>query len=227
MKTPKTFGRAALFAMLQPLIALSFTACSVMGHEHAPAVRTATNAEIRTFFQGTGKTVLTFVGYSGAGYEDPAAMLAAAGHILGKYDPKTTIVNIGATEEGIGAVYELAAHKGFVTTGIVSTQAKQTRAALASHCDHVFFVEDATWGGYLAGTEQLSPTSQAIIENSTTVVGIGGGEVARDELIAARRAGKRVQFVPADMNHQRALETAERKGLPPPTDFRGAAHPAF
>ena len=227
MKSPKTFGRAALFAMLPPLIALSFTACSVMGHEHAPAVRTATSAEIRTFFQGTGKTVLTFVGYSGAGYEDPAAMLAAAGHILGKYDPKTTIVNIGATEEGIGAVYELAAHKGFVTTGIVSTQAKQTRAALASHCDHVFFVEDATWGGYLAGTEQLSPTSQAIIENSTTVVGIGGGEVARDELIAARRAGKRVQFVPADMNHQRALETAERKGLPPPTDFRGAAHPAF
>ena len=41
--------------------------------------REATPEEIRTFFQARNKTVLTFAGYSGAEYEDPAAMLQAGG----------------------------------------------------------------------------------------------------------------------------------------------------
>lgn len=216
-----------LSTTLLPLLALCLAACTTVGHDHAPKVKTATGPEIRTFFQGTGRTVLTFVGYSGAGYEDEAAMLAAAEQVLSKYDPKTTIVNIGATEEGIGAIYELAEHKGFLTTGIVSTQAKKVDAALASHCDYVFFVEDETWGGYLKGTETLSPTSAAMVENSTAIVAIGGGEVARDELLAAKRAGRKVLFIPADMNHQLAIDAAQRKGLPAPTDFRGAAQSMF
>jgi hypothetical protein len=190
-------------------------------------VRTATSTEVRTFFQGTGKTVLTFVGYSGAGYENQAAMLGEAERILAEFDPRKTIVNIGATPEGIGAVYELAKRKGFVTTGIVSAVAKEHNVTLSPHVDHVFYVEDATWGGKLKGTDRLSPTSQAMTENSDIVIGIGGGDVARDELLAARRSGKIVRFVPADMNHQKAQEAARRKGLPLPTDFRGAAHAAF
>ena len=91
----------------------------------------------------------------------------------------------------------------------------------------MFYVEDATWGGYLKGTQRLSPTSEAMIENSGIVVGIGGGEVARDELLEAKRSGRKVRFLPADMNHEKAREGARRKGLPPPTDFRGAAHLAF
>ena len=58
-------------------------------------------------------------------------------------------------------------------------------------------------------------------------VGIGGGDVARDELLAAQRMGKRVSFVPADMNHRLALDKAASKGLSAPTDFRGAAHAAL
>jgi hypothetical protein len=54
-------------------------------------------------------------------------------------------------------------------------------------------------------------------------VGIGGGKVARDELLAAQRSEKQVYFYPADMNHQKARETARSKGMPLPTDFRGAA----
>ena len=154
-------------------------------------------------------------------------MLAEAERILRESDPSKTIVNIGATPDGIGAVYEIAKRKGFVTTGIVSIQAKQYTVALSRYVDHVFYVEDATWGGYLKGTERLSPTSQAIVENSAIVIGIGGGEVARDELVAARRSGKEVRFVPADMNHQKAREAAAKKGLPLPTDFRGPAHSVF
>jgi hypothetical protein len=154
-------------------------------------------------------------------------MLASAERVLSAFDPGSTIVNIGATPDGIGAVYELAKRKGFVTTGIVSAQAMRYDVGLSPHVDHVFYVEDATWGGYLEGTDRLSPTSEAMVENSNILVGIGGGEVARDELLEARRSGREVRFFPADMNHAKARENARRKGIPPPTDFRGAAHLAF
>jgi hypothetical protein len=196
------------------------------GIGQAATVKDASLQEIRTFFRDTKKTVLTFLGYSGAGYENQAAMLQQAEQVLSSYDPQKTIVNIGATPEGIGAVYELAKRKGFVTTGIVSSRAKQYNVQLSAHVDHVFYVEDATWGGFLKGTQKLSPTSAAMVENSDTVIAIGGGEIARDELLAARRSKKQVHFIPADMNHQKARETARKRGLPQP-DFRGAAHGAL
>jgi hypothetical protein len=220
-KTPKALTAAGRSA--SPVFFLCLLAFSVAALGRSTTAKIGTSENVRAFFRGTGKTILTFVGYSGAGYEDQAAMLARAERILNGYDPTKTIVNIGATPEGIGAVYEVAKRKGFVTSGIVSVLALQAKVALSPYVDFVFYVEDATWGGYLKGTNQLSPTSKAIIENSNIVVGIGGGEVARDELLAAQRSGKQVYFFPADMNHQKARETTRRKGLPPPTDFRGAA----
>jgi hypothetical protein len=190
-------------------------------------IRTVTSKEIEAFLLGEGKTVLTFVGYSGTGYEDEVAMLAQAERIIKELDPKKTIINIGATAEGIGRIYEIAKRRGFVTTGIVTTQAKQVRIALSPFVDYVFYVEDPTWGGYLNGTNRLSPTSEAMVQNSNIIVGIGGGEIARDELRAAQRSGKQIRFFPADMNHQKARAVAHRKGLPVPTDFRGAAHAEF
>ena len=190
-------------------------------------VREATVEEVKAFFDGQNKKVLTFAGYSGAGYEDEASMLEQAERVLSEYDPAQTIVNGGATSEGIGAIYKLAKGKGFLTTGIVSTQAKKDNAELSPYVDYVFYVEDATWGGFVEGSQQLSPTSKAMVENSDIIVGIGGGEVARDEMIAARRSGKEVRFIPADMNHQRAQEKARKKGLPVPTDFSGAAAAVF
>ena len=66
-----------------------------------------------------------------------------------------------------------------------------------------------------------------MVENSDVVIAIGGGEIGRDELIAARRSGKEVRFFPADMNHEKARQKARQKGLPPPSDFGGAAAEAF
>ena len=60
-----------------------------------------------------------------------------------------------------------------------------------------------------------------MVEASDRFVAIGGGEVARDEFLAARKLGKPTQFIPADMNHAHAEEAAAKKGLPRPTDFRG------
>jgi len=183
----------------------------------------ATPQQVRQFFEGQKKQVLTFVGYSGAGYEDRAGMLNTASELLDEFAPAGVIVNIGATPDGIGAIYALAKQKGFTTTGIVSTKAKEYDAAVADCVDHVFYVRDATWGGFIDGKDTLPPTSTAMVENSDYLVAIGGGTVARDELIAAQRLGKKVRFVPADMNHQKARDKAKKKNLPAPTDFSGAA----
>jgi hypothetical protein len=192
-----------------------------------PIRREATPETIRAFFKSKHKQVLTFIGYSGAGYEAEAHMLRQAKQVLARFNPKTTIVNIGATPDGIGAVYKLARQTGFYTTGIVSAQANKADVPLSPYVNAVFFVNDATWGGFLPGTQRLSPTSQAIIDNSDVLVAIGGGEVARDELTAAKAAGKRVEFIAADMNHRLAREKAAKKGQPAPTDFRGAAATIF
>jgi hypothetical protein len=93
--------------------------------------------------------------------------------------------------------------------------------------DYAFYVEDQTWGGLVPGTDRLAPTSAAIVDISTALVAIGGGDVTRDELLAARKAGKPVTFVPADMNHRIARERARKRGEADPTDFRGAAHEAL
>lgn len=100
-------------------------------------------------------------------------------------------------------------------------------AALSPCVDIVFFVSDSSWGGYLPGTRMLSPTSEAMVAVSARLVAIGGGEVARDELLAAKQAGKQVSFIAADMNHRAAVIKAASRGQPLPTDFRGAAHEAM
>jgi hypothetical protein len=198
------------------------TACNTL-----PAMQVSSSAEINNFIRTRKVQLLTFTGYSGAGYEDENAMLAEAARILANFSPATTMINIGATAEGIGAVYALAKSQGFTTTGIVSTLAGDEKLALSPCVDHVFYIQDSTWGGRLADSDELSPTSAAIVANSAAMFGIGGGEIARDEMLAARQAGKPVTFIPAEMNRQLAREKARSKGQPEPTDFSGAAHAAL
>ena len=204
--------------------------CSVVDANGAAAAcaapteqREATAAAIKAFVKGREMDVLTFAGYSGALYENPSAMLAHAAEVLDAHAPKRTLINIGATAEGIGAVYELAKARGFTTIGIVSVLARDEKVALSPCVDHVFFVKDATWGGRVPGSKKLSPTSAAIVANSAAFVAIGGGDIARDEMAAAREAGKPVTFIPADMNHRLAREKAKQRGAAEPTDFRGSA----
>lgn len=204
--------------------------CSVVDPTAAAALcaapgrqREATSAAIKAFVKARKMEVLTFAGYSGALYEDPTAMLDHAARILDAHSPERTLINIGATAEGIGAVYELAKARGFTTIGIVSVLARNENVPLSPCVDHVFFIKDTTWGGRLPGSTRLAPTSAAIVANSSAFVAIGGGDIARDEMAAARRAGKPVQFIAADMNHQLARDKAKKRGDPEPSDFRGSA----
>jgi hypothetical protein len=216
------FPRAVLIACCLAVTQGTASAC-----DGQREVREATLASIEAFVHSKQMTVLTFSGYSGAQYEDPDAMMEHASRALDEQDPQKTLINIGATEVGIGAVYELAKRKGFTTMGIVSTLARDERVTLSKCVDYVFYVKDSTWGGRAGEGDHLSPTSAAIVETSTSFIGMGGGDVARDEMLAARKAGKPVTFIPADMNHKIAREKAQKRGEPEPTDFRGAAHDAL
>ena len=183
-----------------------------------------TPEEAVLFVRGLGKIMLTFYGFSGLGYEDEQEMLRIAREVLSKYPPQTTLVNLGATKVGAGAIYPLAKSMGYTTTGIVSTQALEYLEEISEAVDHICFIEDSRWGGKLPDSDELSPTSKAMVECSDILVGIGGGAISLDEMLAGHKQGKEILYFPADMNHELANRHAQRRGLPPPTSFKGDAH---
>lgn len=185
-----------------------------------------TPAEVRIFFISLGKKVVTFFGYS-VDYENKNAMLKTAKDALSLYSPTNVVINIGATAGGIGAVYPLARELGFTTTGIVSSVAMQDLKYISNAIDHICFVEDAQWGGKLPNSNELSPTSQAMISCSDVLIAIGGGEVTRDELMAGKGQGKAVHFYPAEISHEYLIQQARKKHQPAPKSFWGAAHEVF
>lgn len=182
--------------------------------------------QVRAFFARQEKTVLTFFGYSTA-YEDETAMLIKTGEVLIEHSPETTLVNIGATMSGIGAAYRLAKSQGFTTTGIVSSQSIEYPDDISESVDYVCFVSDEQWGGKLPSSDQLSPTSEAMVSCSDILIGIGGNDISRDEMLAGKERGKPVHFYPAEINHAWALRRTEHLGLPKPDSFWGTAHEVF
>lgn len=182
-----------------------------------------TAVETQAFFNKLGKEVLTFLGYSSA-YEDDVSMLKIVETILAKFSPETAIINIGATSCGIGAAYPVAKSMGFTTTGIVSSLAIECIDDISPAVDHICFVDDDRWGGKMPGSEDLSQTSQAMVACSDIMIGIGGGEISCDEMLAGKEQGKPVYFYPAEINHDYLIQRAQKKGLPAPDSFWGAAH---
>ncbi len=183
--------------------------------------------KVHAFFNEQEKTVLTFFGFSGAGYENEAEMLQTAREILSGYSPETTIVNIGGTKGGIGAAYLLAKSLGFTTTGIVSSQALDYPEEISEYVDFVCFIVDQQWGGKLPDSDELSHTSEAMVSCSDILVGIGGNDISRDEMLAGKAQGKPVHFYPAEVDHEWAIRRAEYLGQPKPDSFQGTAHEVF
>jgi len=109
----------------------------------------------------------------------------------------------------------------------VSTQAQAWETGVSPCVDHVCYVEDGSWAGRLPDSDTRSPTSTVMVEVSEAIIGVGGDLVARDEMLAARAAGKPVHFFPADMKHHKAIEAAAKRGHPAPDDFSSAAATAF
>jgi hypothetical protein len=185
-----------------------------------------TPSEARGFFAGRGKTVLTLLGFS-VDYQSEAALRQTVREILLGYSPESTFVNIGATAGGIGAAYALAKSLRFTTTGIVSTQALLDGIPISEDVDYICFIADEHWGGKLPNSDELSPTSKAMVTCSDVMIGIGGGEISRDELLAAQEQGKPIHFYPAELSHAEAIRRAKQMGLPQPDSFWGEAHEVF
>jgi hypothetical protein len=185
-----------------------------------------TPSEALAFFKSQRKTVLTFFGYS-VDYENERDMLKIAEDVLAKQSPETSLINIGATYGGAGAIYLTAKAMGFTTTGIVSSLAIQYLDDISNDVDHVCFIKDSQWGGKLPNSNNLSPTSHAMVACSDILVGIGGGEISRDEMIAGREQGKPVYFYPSEISHEYWIQRAQKMNLPAPDSFFGAAHEVF
>ena len=182
--------------------------------------------EAIAFFQKQGKTVLTFFGYS-VDYNDKEGMLKIVREVLSKYLPEKTLVNIGATTGGMGAAYPLIKSMGFVTAGIVSTEALTYPEDISDAVDHVCFIKDKQWGGKLPNSNKLSPTSTAMVACSDILVAIGGNDVSRDELLEGKAQGKPIQYFPAEMDHDAAIRRAKYLGVPMPESFMGSVHDVF
>ena len=194
----------------------------------ATIVRVPDAATASAKLRRQGRTVVTFVGFSGAGYEDRPAVDHAIENILAALNPESVLVCAGATPEGIGTVYRIAKERKrpFETLGIVSSIAEKERSEFSRDVDAIYVIADETWGG-LDADGHLSPTSAGMVGAANQIISIGGGEIARDEISAAIALGKPVTFVPADMNHSAALKKARDKNESVPNDFRGSVHILF
>ena len=185
---------------------------------------------IRRFFGALGKRVIYFGGYGELGYEETGLVQTIAAQVLRAWPPASVVVHSGTLlraggQNGIADVYVVARALGIKSTGIhpsVALDFADTHR-VSPYCDHAFFVEDRTWGGFLAGAEQPSPTLQLHLAVSHELIMIGGGKHAADELKAFVGSGKRVRFFPAEMNHATARQWAARAGVEL-QDLRGAAH---
>lgn len=182
--------------------------------------------ETVSFFKRQGKIVITFLGYS-VDYQDIGGMLKIVQDVLSKYSPEKTLVNIGATMGGLGAAYPLIKSMGFSTAGIVSSEALAYPKYISDAADHICFIRDKYWGGKIPNTDELSPTSKAMVECSDILVAIGGNDISRDELIEGKAQGKPIQYFPAEMDHEAAIRRAKHLGLPEPESFMGSVHDVF
>ena len=185
-----------------------------------------TPEEAVTFLRGQRKTVLTFVGYS-VEYQDRIRMLNIVRNVLWQYSPRLTLVNIGATAGGLGGAYQLIKNLGFETSGVVSSEALAYPDSISEAVDHVCFINDTQWGGKLPDSNQLSPTSEAMVACSDVFVAIGGGDISRDELLEAKARGKPIQYFPAEMDHDTAIQRAESSGSSFSDSSMGSVHEIF
>jgi len=166
------------------------------------------------------KKVYTFFGYSALGYEDIDTVRRVVRKELEQLNKEEYVIAVGATEEGIGFVYEIAKELGFLTIGIVSTQALSYSGKFSEDVDRIYIINDDYWGGFIPGTKKLAETTKAFLGVSAIVSAYGGGENTAVMLQEAKKLSIPVIFTEAEMNHEKA-----RKVYGEVYDsFKGKAH---
>lgn len=180
----------------------------------------ATPERVKQDLANRGKLIVTFIGFSGQGYEESIEQQKERfNKILDKLDPKTHIINIGGTPDGIGLLYEVAKERHFITIGIVSSKAEVSW--LSPFADTVYMIKDKTWGGLVNDKGLLAATSRTIVDVTDLVIAIGGGAIGRDEFLHLVKKGVPAEFYAAIVNKAKAIKKAVTSGSPVPTEFRG------
>jgi hypothetical protein len=192
-----------------------------------------TASSIRRLIASLNKHVIYFAGYGELGYEEESCVRRVALEVLNRFPPDKVLVHSGTLlrvggHDGIAEVYRVARGLTMETSGIhpsISMAFADTHR-VSPDCDHVFFVEDTTWGGFLDDSGRLSPTLELHLGVSDEIVVIGGGKHAADELQAFFHCGKPVRYFPAEMNYATTRQWATQAGITI-TDLRGAALSAW
>jgi hypothetical protein len=175
--------------------------------------------EIIQLIKGLNKKVYTLFGYSALGYEDEAKLKETVRRDLEPLSRDEYVINIGATEEGIGKMYEVAKEMGFKTIGVVSTQALSYSGRFSESVDSIYIVNDDYWGGYVPGTDKLAETTKAYLGVSDFISAYGGGINTVVTLKFAKELGIPTKFEEFDMNHALADKAFKEKL----SDYSGAA----
>jgi hypothetical protein len=192
---------------------------------------TVTDAsEIFRFFELKNKYVISFAGFGELGYEDESFVQAVIRNELCRRKADEILVNSGTLlrvggEEGIAQVYRLAKELGIETCGIHPSVAFKWADThpVSPFADHIFFVEDESWGGFLNDGVEPSPTLQVLLSITDELIVIGGGKHAADELKAFLQNKKLVKYFPAQMNHQVTKNWCAASGVDI-YNLNGAAH---
>ncbi len=154
--------------------------------------------------------VVSILGYSALGYEEPALVKEHFVSVLEGLDPSEVIINAGATSKGIGLVYPIAKKMGFRTIGVVSSKSLEENGGFSKFVDKIFVIEDSIWGG-LNEDDSISETTEVILSISKMIYAFGGHQISYQELGLARERGIPVTYFAAEMDHKEA----SRKGISP------------
>ncbi|RDH46169.1 phospholipase D-like domain-containing protein [Zooshikella ganghwensis] len=169
-----------------------------------------------------GKRVVVFSGFSGLGYEDNVNLESTLNTVLDReielYGRENLLIVAGATEDGIGTVYEIAKNKNLNTFGIVSEEAEKNDVPISSSCDRHVFIPDAN-----SSWQVLDPSGESYmvsIANSSNIKGkfyaFGGGSVTVTELSEAIKHGIDTEvfgdFLPNPEKVQQKIEKLKSRG---------------
>lgn len=176
--------------------------------------------EIIERIKGLGKKVYTIFGYSALGYEDEMRLESFVRKDIDVLSRDEYVIAIGATEEGVGAMYKVAKDMGFATIGIVSTQALSYSGRFSDFVDSIYIVNDDFWGGFVPGTSKLTETTKTFLGVSDFISAYGGGKNTAVTLEFAKELGIQTKFEEFDMSHTLADKIIKHGEV---LDYRGDA----
>lgn len=137
------------------------------------------------------------VGFSDLGYQNVAALHESFKRdikpIIEKHGVKKVGFLAGATEPGVGALYQLAKQMGLDTYGLVSDSALHDSVPVSPYCDRVIFVRRKfPYDWAVKDANDRSHTVNAAVLGGAQGGGVyayGGGDVGTDESLEAQRRG--------------------------------------